>query len=171
MKRVSGLFFLPLVLILYAFAFAIDPTKTRTALHSALHLFVEIIPILVVVVVLMGFLGYLFDAKRISRHIGEESGLRGWIYAIFGGILSHGPSYIWYPMLADLRTHGAKESLIVTFFYTRAIKIPWLPVMIGYFEWRFTLLFCFWLIVSGIVQGLLYERLFTPSDPSIRPAS
>jgi uncharacterized membrane protein YraQ (UPF0718 family) len=86
-----------------------------------------------------------------------ESGFRGWLIAVTGGILSHGPSYIWFPILSDLRSHGTKAGLIATFMYVRAIKLPWIPVMIDYFGWPFTLILAFFIIVAGVVQGLLID--------------
>ena len=80
-------------------------------------------------------------------------------YAVAGGILSHGPSYVWYPLLQELRSHGTRDGLVVTFLYVRAIKLPWLPVMVDYFGWSFTLLLSLFLILFGLLQGWLAERL------------
>ncbi len=156
--KVGGTLFLTLVLGLYAVLYRLFPDKTLLALHKSGAVFLKILPILLVVIFLLGAIDHFFDARKISRHLGRESGLRGWVYATVGGILSHGPSYVWYPMLAKIRDHGAKEGLLVTFFYTRAIKLPLLPILVDYFGWKYALLFSFWLIVTGVVQGLLYER-------------
>ncbi|OQX73393.1 MAG: permease [Campylobacteraceae bacterium 4484_4] len=161
--KISGLIFLPLVLAVYAVLYRLSPDKTLLALQKSGIIFLKILPILVIVILLLGVINHFFDARKISRHLGEESGLKGWIYATVGGILSHGPSYVWYPMLAQIRDHGAKEGLIVTFFYARAIKLPLLPIMISYFGWRFTLVFSLWLIATAVLQGAIYEKWLSPA--------
>ena len=40
--------------------------------------------------------------------------LKGWSIALFGGILSHGPGYIWYLMLQELREKGVLAQGIIT---------------------------------------------------------
>lgn len=107
---------------------------------------------------MLGVLNYFFKPGTIARYLGRKSGLRGWMIAVISGILSHGPSYVWYQMLSDLRSHGARDGLIVTFIYVRAIKLPWLPLMIDYFGWLFTVVLAIVLIVAGIVQGMMMER-------------
>ena len=62
-------------------------------------------------------------------------------------------------MLADLRSQGARDSLIVAFFYARAIKLPWLPVMISYFGLTFTLVLCFYILLGAWLQGIIAEKV------------
>jgi uncharacterized membrane protein YraQ (UPF0718 family) len=96
----------------------------------------------------------------MPKFLGSESGLRGWLIAVAGGILSHGPVYIWFPLLSDLRGHGTKMGLIAAFIYVRAIKLPWIPLMVEYFGWPFTIIISIYLIIAGVVQGLLIDLLY-----------
>ena len=106
----------------------------------------------------MALLHTFIDSKSISKHIGEQSGVRGWVIALVGGILSHGPAYVWYPMISDLRNHGARDGLIVAFFYTRSIKLPWLPLMVSYFGLAFTVVLTVLVILSAWIQGLIVDK-------------
>ena len=101
----------------------------------------------------MALLGTFIDAKAISKHLGEQSGLKGWLLALLGGVLSHGPGYVWYPLLQNLREQGARDGLVVAFIYARAIKIPWLPLMITYFGWAFTLVYTFYVVLGPICRA------------------
>jgi len=67
--------------------------------------------------------------------------------------------YAWYPMIADLRSHGLKDGLVVVFFYTRAIKLPLLPLMIDYFGVSFTLVLSFYILIGALLQGWIFEQL------------
>jgi len=150
---------LGIVALLYLVLGILHPDKTVAAFWTSLGVLKMIIPILLLVFFLMALLNAYIDEKSISRHMGEESGMKGWMLALFGGILSHGPGYVWYPLLQNLREQGAKDGLIVAFIYARAIKIPWIPLMITYFGWSFTLFYTFWVVVGAWMQGIVAQRL------------
>jgi len=89
--------------------------------------------------------------------MGKESGTKGWVLAIITGILSHGPVYIWYPLLKDLREQGMRTGLVAVFLYNRAIKIPLLPVMIFYFGIEFTSILLIWMVGASVIEGKVIE--------------
>lgn len=163
-SKVSGKYFLPAVLLVYLFFYLSAPEAAAEALSKSVHLLWKLLPIFLVVIVLLGLFNYFFKPGAIAKYLGKESGLRGWMIAVIGGILSHGPSYVWYQMLSDLRSHGARDGLIVTFIYVRAIKLPWLPLMIDYFGWLFTAVLTIVLIVAGIIQGVIMDRFVKPQE-------
>jgi uncharacterized membrane protein YraQ (UPF0718 family) len=61
-------------------------------------------------------------------------------------------------LLQNLREQGAKDGLVIAFIYARAIKIPWLPLMVSYFGWAFTLVYTFYVVLGAYVQGMIVER-------------
>ena len=89
--------------------------------------------------------------------MGEGSGTKGWLLSISAGILSHGPIYVWYPLLKDLRNHGMRIGLIAAFIYSRAIKIPLLPLMIYYFGFMFVVLLTIYMIIAAVIQGKIID--------------
>jgi uncharacterized membrane protein YraQ (UPF0718 family) len=97
--------------------------------------------------------------KRITRLLGRDSGLKGWALAVVLGILSTGPIYAWYPLLADLKEKGMRESLLSAFLYNRAVKLPLLPMMIAYFGIGFTAVLTALMVAGSVLGGLLLERL------------
>ncbi len=157
-KGKSGLIMLSVVGCMYLLTFYFNPQAGKEALLVVLETIKMIAPILLVVFFLMALLNTFIDSKSISRHIGEQSGMRGWIIALVGGVLSHGPAYVWYPMLSDLRKHGARDGLVVAFFYTRSIKLPWLPLMISYFGLAFTVVLTVLVILSAWIQGMIVDK-------------
>jgi len=129
------------------------------SLNSFLGLIVTILPILVLVFVLMFISNLFLNSKRITKILGHESGIKGYVLSIIFGILSTGPIYMWYPLLSDLREKGAKNSLLVIFLYNRAVKIPLLPVMIYYFGLKFVVILTVYMIVFSVINGILVDRL------------
>jgi len=154
-----GLYFLGFVVILYCALCLLHPERTYSSLKISWDIFVSVIPVLFIVVLFMGLLNYFLKPKTIRKHLGKESGIRGWLLAIFVGILSHGPIYVWYPLLRDLRNRGMKTGLVATFLYNRAIKIPLLPIMIFYFGVEFVVVLMAYMVVASIVQGKIIEMV------------
>jgi uncharacterized membrane protein YraQ (UPF0718 family) len=119
----------------------------------------DVAPALAVVFLMMFFANLLVKPEIIVRHLGEEAGFRKWLVAVFGGIISSGPIYLWYPLLADLKEKGMSNSLMAAFLYSRAVKIPLMPLMAYYFGWAFVVVFSFYLVVSSIIAGWLVGEI------------
>jgi len=155
----SGIVMLTVVAMLYLITFWFSPDTGMQALEASGSIVKMIIPVLLLVFFLMALLNMSIKAKQISRHLGEKSGVKGWLIALGGGILSHGPAYVWYPMLSEMREQGARDGLIVAFFYARSIKLPWLPLMASYFGLLFTILLTLFVILGAWLQGLIVDYL------------
>ncbi|MFT7878935.1 MAG: permease [Sulfurimonas sp.] len=161
-ERRIGHVMLLLVGSLYLLAAVLDPTSAYQALSNSLEVLRTVLPVLLVVLFLMTLINAYIQPEKISHYLGENSGLKGWLIALVGGVLSHGPSYIWYPMLSDLRAKRVNDGLIITFFYARAIKVPWLPMMASYFGLVFTTVLTFYILVAAVIQGKLAEKFISP---------
>ncbi|MGB5965737.1 MAG: permease [Sulfurimonadaceae bacterium] len=160
----SGWIMLLIVIVLYGVAAFVNSTDTYDALKNSFNILKVIAPILLVVVLLMAIINSFIQPKKIAKHLGKESGLKGWIIALLSGLFSHGSGYVWYPMLSDLRRHGVRDGLIVTFFYARAIKLPWLPMMISYFGLGFTIALTFYILLGALLQGVIADRLLSSKN-------
>jgi len=156
-KNRSGWIMLGIVALLYLLTFLLDPSVGKVSALAAFKTLKMIAPILLIVFFLMALLNTFISPEKIAKHLGKESGFRGWVIALAGGVLSHGPGYIWYPMLSDLREHGARDGLIVAFFYARSIKLPWLPLMISYFGFAFTVLLTLFILMGAWLQGVIID--------------
>ena len=106
----------------------------------------------------MAITNYFITPKFISKHIEKDKGIKKWVFAVIGGILSTGPIYMWYPLLADLKERGLSHGLIACFLYNRAIKIPFLPLLIFYFNWKFVIVLTIAMIFASLVQGMLINK-------------
>ena len=158
-KNRSGWIMLAITIILYVVIAFLEPSLAFSSLSKSLDILKMITPILLIVLLIMALLGTFINSKSIVKNLGEGSGVRGWIISLAGGVLSHGSTYIWYPILSELRNAGAREGLIVAFFYARAIKLPWVPVMIGYFGFSFTLLLTIYILLGAWIQGLIANKI------------
>jgi uncharacterized membrane protein YraQ (UPF0718 family) len=155
----GGGLFLFAVLVGYVIVAMIDCDLARSALCVLGRPVVRIGPVLVVVFGVMWLSNLLIETRGIVRLLGKGSGLRGWLLAVAGVIVSSGSIYMWYPLLADLKKRGMKDSLITTFLYNRAIKIPLIPMMIYYFGWAFAVILSITMVSFSILNGIVVERL------------
>lgn len=155
----SGWIMLAIVGAMYGFLFLQDADKSLLALQATWKNIVMIAPILLVVLLLMSAMNLLIDAKKISKQLAAVSGVKGWLIAIVSGVISHGSSLVWYPMLQTMREHGVSDGLIVAFLYARAIKVPWLPMMVHYFGMTFTVVLTLYILLGAYLQGRLAQTL------------
>ena len=154
-----GKYLLLVVLAAYGVLFVLNPEAAMAALQKSGAVAARILPIIAGVILFTALLNYFLRPKEVVRHLGKKSGFRAWAWALAAGIISHGPMYIWYPTLEDLRRHGMRDGLIVTIFAARVIKVPPLPLMIGYFGLNFTLILSFYILAGALIQGWLMEKL------------
>ncbi|WFN34473.1 permease [Methanogenium sp. S4BF] len=162
------LIFLGIAAGIYCIAAIIDGSAAIRAFETFIGIFRQIIPVLVLVFVLMFLIDIFVRPTAIAKHLGSESGMKGWILAIIAGVISSGPVYIWYSMLADFREKGMRTAFAGTFLYIRSIKLPLLPMMIFYFGGLYTTVLTAYLIVFSVIVGMICEA--AEGNPEI-PAS
>jgi uncharacterized membrane protein YraQ (UPF0718 family) len=158
-KGSFGWIFLGTVAGIYAFVGLFDSALMIEGLHRFGSLLARVSPVILVVFVLM-FLFSLFVKKRsLVRHLARETGIWAWLFAVLAGVLSAGPIYVWYPLLGELKQRGASNGLIATFLYSRALKLPLLPLMAHYFGWVYTVVVSACIVAFSVISGLLMNRL------------
>ena len=156
---IGGWVFLAVVLVIYAVTALVDYELVLSAVGVFTQLLDKVLPALALVFVLIFAVDLLLDLKRVEKYLGRGSGILGWMAAIVAGILSTGPVYAWYAMLHDLRQKGMRTSLVAAMLYSRAVKLPLLPLLVHYFGLGYTMVLVLYLIGFSIIGGLLMERI------------
>jgi len=162
--RIGGWVFLGLVLAAYGLTALADPARAQQALGVFVSLLGQVAPVLGLILVLTFLIERFLDPKRTRAWLGHESGLRGWLTAVVAGILSTGPIYTWYALLADLRKKGMRTALVAVVLYARAIKLPLLPLLAHYFGLSYMLVVSLLIALFSVINGLLMERLAEPPE-------
>lgn len=158
-RKFGGWLFLVVALAAYAGAALFDPGLARTAFAGFLVMFGKVAPMLFLVFILL-FLGELYlSPARVEGWLSRRSGLRGWLLALAAGMLSSGPVYAWYALLAELRAKGMRTALVAVVLYARAIKLPLLPLLAHYFGLRYALALSLYIAAFSLLNGLSMERL------------
>ena len=159
LKHLPGTwYFLSIVILIYILLSIFDQELYLNSLNFFNQIILKVIPIFILVFVLMTLSNYFITPKFVIKHL-KDRGLKKWFFVIVGGILSTGPIYMWYPLLADLKNKGLNYGLIACFLYNRAIKIPLIPLAIIYFSWQYILILLIVMIFASIIQGILLNKL------------
>lgn len=154
-----GKYFFLIVLSFYLLLFLVSSQAAALALQKSGTVLLRIFPIFAFVIFFTALINFFIRPKQIADHLGQKSGVKGWLWALASGVLSHGSMYAWYPLLEELRSHGMKDELIVVFFASRAIKIPLLPVLIDYFGLTFTFVLYSYILLGSLLQGKCMQVL------------
>ena len=155
----KGIKFLIIVLVLYIILLLSDTNHALPALQKSGSILLSLIPLFLLIITLTALLNYFLKPKQIIKNFGKDSGTKGILYALIGGIISHGPMYAWYGMMQDMRAHGLKDGLIATFMYARAVKLPLLPFMIDMFGLLFTIVMTLYILIAAVIQGKIIDTV------------
>lgn len=154
--------FLISVVLIYTLVALLNFPLARESFFFFGSVLLKVIPVLFLVFVLMVIFNMIMTPTRIEAYLGKASGIKGWLLAMLGGVLATGPIYTWYVLIAELKEQGMKNSLAAAFLYSRAVKLPLLPLLIHYFGITYTLMLTFYLLVfsvmSGKITGLLADH-------------
>lgn len=155
----GGWIFVALVIAAHGATALVAPQIAQRALSAFTRMTVEIAPVLALVFALLFVAGRFLTPERTRAWLGRDSGPRGWLAAVLAGVISTGPVYAWYGLLAELRDKGMRTGLVATVLYARAIKLPLLPMLAHYFGVGYMLALSLLLAVLAVLNGLLMERL------------
>ena len=151
-KMKKSIIFLLIVVFLYLGTSFFYSQKIVNSIKNSFNLFITILPIFLIVIMFMALVN-LIPNKIVKKYLGKDSKFISWFISSIGGMLSHGPIYSWYPFLESMKKKGMSYGKIATFLYSRAIKIPLLPLMISFFGLKFTIIYNIYLFIFSILQG------------------
>jgi uncharacterized membrane protein YraQ (UPF0718 family) len=147
------------VLLVWAAAWVWAPDRIGPALALFASLLASVLPALGLVFLFLLLANLFSERPWVERHLGQESGWRGWLLSLGAGVLSAGPPLPWYALAGQLMGRGVRPGLAATFLYARAVKLPMLPLLIHYFGLAYTLVLTAWLLVLAVLTGLVMQRL------------
>lgn len=169
----GGWLFLGVMLVIYAITALLDPSLARQAILFFSQVLGNIVPVLVLVFILILLSNLFMTPARVKSWLGKSAGIKGWLFAMLGGVLATGPIYAWYVLLAELGKKGMQTSLMAVFLYARAVKLPLLPLLAHYFGFSYTLVLSFYLIAFSVLSGVLTQWLVGnhayTDDKSVKP--
>jgi len=93
--------------------------------HNLRIFAIEVIKLLPCAFIIIGLFEVWVKGETVERHLGEQSGFRGHIWAILLAATTIGGLYVAFPIAYSLHSKGAKLSVIFTYIGASAIcRIP-----------------------------------------------
>ncbi len=163
--------FMGITMLLFLLVYLFDKGKADEVAVRFYHLAKEILPMLAVVFVLMVLINLFMKTSTLIKYMGKGSGLKGWLIAIVGGIISVGAIYLWFPILKNISDKGVKPGLVATFLYNRGVKLNWLPLMVVYFGIKYVVVLTFVTVLISVLQGLIIDFFLAGKTKASIPGS
>lgn len=121
-------------------SFIKDRSKTKLALKKAWRTFENILPSILAILLLIGFILTFLDEQAISKLLGTDSGALGMVIAATVGCVTLIPGFIAFPLAASLLAAGAGYAQIAIFISTlMMVGIATLPLEMKCFGKRIAL--------------------------------
>ncbi|HEY33339.1 MAG TPA: hypothetical protein G4O10_09600 [Dehalococcoidia bacterium] len=122
--------------------------------------------------ILIGLFEIWINKETVERHLGEESGLMGYLWAVLLAGTTVGGVYIAFPVAYALHSKGAKLGVIFTYIGTSAIcRIPMAVFESSFLGIQFTIIRLLVspplvIITSKILGDYLTKRNYKLKQPS-----
>ena len=151
-------------LLLYLWAGIATPERALNALHYGGSLLLSVLLLIFAVMGLVGLVQVWISRDAVAGLLGKESGPKGLLVAAACGTLLIGPPYVIFPLLMTIKQQGARWAVITIVLAAYAVKLPMIPLEVGFLGWPFSLGRSLLTLAFAIPTGLLVERLMDTRD-------
>lgn len=150
------------IAVVYAGINYFFPIQSGEVYRVALDYLLEMALILPPVFILMGLFEVWVPREFVQKHLGKESGIKGYLFAFVLGTLPAGPIYVAFPVASTLIKKGAGIRNIVFFLGIWAsAKLPQIMVEIKFLGLSFAAARFMLTILCMGVMGFVMEKLLT----------
>ncbi|HBO16422.1 MAG: hypothetical protein UR69_C0003G0033 [Candidatus Moranbacteria bacterium GW2011_GWE2_35_2-] len=163
-KLPGGVKFMLSMAVVYLIAIFVDKSFVLSSFNKFVQTLIELLPILVLVFGVIFIVNIFLNPETIKKHLGHDSGLKGWFYASLGSVLIVSPPYVIFPLLGQLKKHGMKYSLMAVFLGNRNVQPAFLPVMVYYFGLPFTVVISVYILIFSVLSGIVMGRVMEEND-------
>jgi uncharacterized membrane protein YraQ (UPF0718 family) len=133
-----------------------DYGKTVAGVRKGIKMFINILPALLNILILVSVFLYLVPGETLVRWLGKGSGFMGMSIAAVLGSVSLIPGFIAYPLAAILLKSGVGYNVIAIFITTlMMVGVLTLPLEAKYFGMKVALMRNALSFIGAIIIGLL----------------
>jgi len=135
---------------------AVDQRKTFEGIKRGLKMFLNLLPALLIVLILVSIFLYLVPDKTIVKLLGAKSGVMGVAIAAAVGSIALIPAFIAFPLAKILLVKGVSYTVVAVFITTLImVGVLTLPIEFKYFGKRAAIMRNFLSFFGAIIVGLL----------------
>ncbi len=144
-----------LTAILTLVSFIFDKKKTLKGIKKGAKQFINILPTLLSVIILISIILYFVSDKVLMQYLGADAGLTAYFSAGLIGAVAILPGFIAYPLAGILVKSGVALSVIAVFITTlKMVGIMTIPIEKRYFGLRVSLMRNALSFVGALIVGI-----------------
>lgn len=120
--------------------------------------------------ILIGLFEVWVKRETVEKHFGEESGLKGYLWAVLLAGTTVGGLYVAFPVAYSLHSKGARLSVIFTYLGAAAIcRVPMTIFEASFLGIKFTAIRLFVSLPLVILSSILLEDYLKKTGYKILP--
>lgn len=149
-----------IIVICLIASFIADKEKTRIGVKKGVTMFLNILPTIFKVLIIISIALYFLPNELIVHYLGKDAGALSYVFAALVGSITLMPGFIAYPLASILLKSGVSYAVVAIFINTlMMVGILTLPFEIKYFGVRVAIirnvLFFFGAIFIGFIIGFI----------------
>lgn len=145
-----------LVIVLLLISAILDMKKTKDAIKIGFNSFKKLMPLIVPMMIFIGIILSILSPSSISLILGDQSGVFGVLLGLIIGSISFLPSFVAFPLGANLLTHGAGYPQIAAFISSlMSVGLISLGMEIKYFGKKAAILRNISAVIASVVFALI----------------
>ena len=142
------------VFVALSWIFGFDPGREISRNFAFFAL--DMLKILPCAFVLIGLFEVWVKKETVEKHLGEESGIRGYVWGILLASTTVGGLYVAFPVAYSLYSKGAKLSVIFTYIGASAIcRVPMTIFEASFLGIKFSVIRLFVAIPLVVITSIL----------------
>jgi len=139
-----------------------DRKRTWTGIKKGMKMFMNLLPAILFVLILISIVMFLLPDYMIVRYLGKDAGFAGYAVAALAGSVALIPGFIAYPLAGFLVKSGVSYPVIAVFITTlMMVGILTLPVEVKYFGIKTAVLRNTLYFTGAIIIGLLISVIYS----------
>ncbi|MBS3810927.1 MAG: permease [Halanaerobiales bacterium] len=124
---------------------------------------VSMVKILPAAFILIGLFEVWVKRETVEKHFGQNSGMKGFIWAIILASTTVGGTYVAFPVAYSLFHKGARYSIIFTYIGAAAlVRIPMTLFEASFLGIKFTMIRLFTSLPLIIITSIWLDKLIGP---------
>lgn len=144
-----------------SFTFGFEPGEIIG--QTFISFLMNMIKLVPCVFILIGLFEVWVKKATVEKHLGEESGFRGYVWAVLLAGTTVGGLYVAFPVASTLYRKGAKLSVIFTYIGASAVcRVPMMFFEASFLGLKFTLVRLFvsvpLVVLTSILLGDYLEK-------------
>lgn len=162
-KKIIQLLLLGLFAIGLGVSFLFDYEPGVQAGREFGDVVIEMLKILPCAFILIALFEQWVKRETVIRHLGDDSGVRGYLWALLLGSMIVGGLYVAFPLAYTLRKKGASLKVVFSFIgFAGVCRIPMTLFEVSFLGLKFTLIrlaiAITLMLITGITLGSFLEK-------------